>query len=62
MKFARLASIAPVLLALLLSPRLSRASDSIEDAAVSRWQFKPAMKDGDPVPAKIMVEVDFHLY
>jgi TonB family protein len=29
---------------------------------VSNWKFEPGMKDGTPVPAKIMVEVSFHLY
>jgi TonB family protein len=30
--------------------------------AISTWKFKPAEKDGEPVPAAIMVEVNFHLY
>jgi|SRR5579863_1296279 len=30
--------------------------------AVSAWKFEPGMKDGTPVPVRIMVEVDFHLY
>jgi TonB family protein len=31
--------------------------------AVSKWQFEPALKDGEPIAmAPIMVEVDFHLY
>jgi len=29
--------------------------------AVKNWKFEPALKDGKPVPAKIAVEVDFHL-
>jgi outer membrane biosynthesis protein TonB len=29
--------------------------------AVSQYRFKPAMKDGVPVPVKITVEVNFHL-
>ncbi|HVI07995.1 MAG TPA: energy transducer TonB [Candidatus Binatia bacterium] len=29
---------------------------------VSTWQFKPALKDGEPVDFTLMVEVDFHLY
>jgi outer membrane biosynthesis protein TonB len=28
---------------------------------VKNWKFEPALKDGKPVPAKIAVEVDFHL-
>jgi outer membrane biosynthesis protein TonB len=28
-------------------------------AAVSRYRFTPAMKNGEPVPVKIMVEVNF---
>jgi TonB family protein len=30
--------------------------------AVQRWRFEPARKDGRPVPARIYVEVDFHLF
>jgi TonB family protein len=31
--------------------------------AVSRWQFEPALKDGEPVAmGPIQVQVDFHLY
>jgi TonB family protein len=30
--------------------------------AVRGWRFQPAQKDGKPVPVKIAVEVDFHLY
>jgi TonB family protein len=30
--------------------------------AVRKWRFSPALKDGEPVPVEIAVEVDFHLY
>ena len=30
--------------------------------AVRRWRFQPAEQNGKPVPVKIAVEVDFHLY
>ena len=29
---------------------------------VSKWQFHPARKDGEPVAVELAVEVDFHLY
>ena len=29
---------------------------------VSKWRFKPATKDGNPIDMEIAVEVDFHLY
>jgi len=29
---------------------------------VKKWRFKPAEKDGQPVPMQISVEVDFHLF
>jgi TonB family protein len=29
--------------------------------AVSRWKFKPGMKDGRPVPVETTIEVSFHL-
>jgi TonB family protein len=28
---------------------------------VRRWKFKPASKDGEPVKARVTIEVDFHL-
>jgi TonB family protein len=30
--------------------------------AVSRYRFKPAMKNGVPVPVKISVEIEFHIF
>ncbi len=30
--------------------------------AVSRWRFKPATLNGQPVATQIAVEVDFHSY
>jgi TonB family protein len=29
---------------------------------VSRWKFKPALKDGEPIDKEIAVEVNFRLY
>ena len=29
---------------------------------VKTWKFKPAMKDGKPVPCKVSVEVGFRLF
>jgi TonB family protein len=31
-------------------------------AAVKKYRFKPAMKDGQPVPVKIGIEVNFRIY
>ncbi len=31
-------------------------------AAVSKWKFQPATKDGKPVAVNILVETSFHLY
>ncbi|MGB0073278.1 MAG: energy transducer TonB, partial [Terracidiphilus sp.] len=47
-------------------PRVARALglglDEKALQAVSKYKFKPAMKDGKtPVPVRIMVEVDFRL-
>jgi protein TonB len=30
--------------------------------AVSQYRFKPAIKDGEPIPTKVYVEVNFRLY
>jgi TonB family protein len=30
--------------------------------AANKYRFKPAMKDGKPVPVRVIVEVNFHLY
>lgn len=30
--------------------------------AVSHWKFEPAMKDGEPVPVFVNIEVKFHIY
>ena len=30
--------------------------------AAGKYRFKPAMKDGLPVPARITIEVNFRLY
>jgi len=30
--------------------------------AIGQYRFKPAMRDGEPVPAQINVEIDFRLY
>jgi TonB family protein len=45
----------------IMSP-LGLGLDEKAIAAVRNWKFKPATKDGEPVPVKIAVEVDFHLY
>lgn len=44
-----------------LSP-LGCGLDANAVQAVSTWKFRPAEKDGQPVPVEIAVEVDFHLY
>jgi len=31
-------------------------------AAINQYRFKPAMKDGQPVPVQIKIEVNFQLY
>ena len=40
---------------------LSPDFDESAIEAVQQWKFKPATKDGRPVPVLIAVEVEFHL-
>jgi protein TonB len=48
------------------NPRVARSLgmglDEKALEAVQRYRFKPAMKDGKPVPVMILVEVNFRLY
>jgi len=39
-----------------LSPDLDQAAVD----AVKQWRFKPAIKDGKPIPVKMAVELEFH--
>ena len=36
--------------------------DELAIAAVSSWKFKPAVKDGAPVPTRVTIDVDFQTY
>ena len=36
--------------------------DESATECVSQYRFKPAMKDGEPIEARIVVEVNFRLY
>jgi TonB family protein len=40
---------------------LREGLDSRALAAVSQWRFQPALKDGNPVAAMVVVEIKFHL-
>ncbi len=42
--------------------KLSYGLDENSLAAVSGYRFKPAMKDGEPVPVLTYIEIDFRLY
>ncbi len=41
---------------------LGMGLDEKAQEAVRKWRFKPAMRDGQPVPVEINVEVNFRLY
>jgi TonB family protein len=44
---------------------IKKLEDGLDEnalAAVNQYRFKPAMKDGEPVPAKITVEVNFKFF
>jgi TonB family protein len=42
--------------------RLGMGLDEKAIEAVNQYRFKPAMKDGEPVPVRITVEVNFRLF
>jgi TonB family protein len=41
---------------------LGKGLDEKAIEAVKTWRFKPAMKDGKPVPVQAIVKVNFHLH
>lgn len=48
-------------------PRMIKSSDSKQAdanalAAIQKWRFKPAMKNGAPVPVMINIEVDSRIH
>lgn len=40
---------------------LERSLDAQALSSISRWKFRPAVKDAKPVPCRITIEIDFHL-
>lgn len=38
----------------------SRALDREAVRAVRRWEFSPAVRNGQPVPAKVLIPIEFH--
>jgi len=49
------------LTAVSLSRNLSDGLDESVIETLRTWKFKPAMRQGKPVPAEVRVQVDFHL-
>jgi TonB family protein len=45
-----------------IEKKLGYGLDEEAVKAVRRWKFKPAMKDGQPVAARLTVSVSFRLY
>jgi protein TonB len=41
--------------------RLGMGLDEEAIAAVEKWHFQPGMKDGQPVPVRATIEVNFRL-
>lgn len=41
---------------------LDKEMDERAIESVKRWRFRPAKKDGVPVPVAVYIEVDFHLH
>ncbi|MGA2984953.1 MAG: energy transducer TonB [Terriglobia bacterium] len=45
-----------------VSPRLGDGLDEIAAETIRTWKFKPAMREGVPVPVRVMVQVKFNLF
>jgi TonB family protein len=45
-----------------VSPTLGMGLDESAAATVRKWKFKPAMRNGVPVPVRILVELSFRLF
>jgi len=45
-----------------VSQSLGLGLDEKAIEAVSRWRFRPATLNGEPVASRVAVQVDFHLY
>ena len=41
---------------------LDKDLDKQAVACVSKWKFKPAVKDGNPVEVRLAVEFSFHVH
>jgi TonB family protein len=50
-------SVGPVRLTTFLDPDLDQSAV----AAVSQWRFKPATRDGQPIPMRVSIDLEFKL-
>lgn len=45
-----------------LQKPLGMGLDEAAVRAVKKWRFRPALRDGEPVPVYMAIEINFHLY
>jgi outer membrane biosynthesis protein TonB len=50
------------LTAVSLSRNLSDGSDESVMRSLRAWKFEPAIKQGKPVPVRVVVDVDFRVF
>jgi TonB family protein len=45
-----------------ITQSLERSLDQQAIAALAKWKFEPATKDGEPVAVRLEIEMSFRLY
>ena len=45
---------------IIVAKSLEASLDTSAIEAVTKWRFKPGMKDGQPVAVQVLIDVSFH--